>query len=265
LHFAGEQLMTELHAKNISVMADGQTLVENASLQLRQGELVVMLGPNGAGKTMLLRAILGMNAKSTGSSTLGEAEIGKLSPMQRAKQISYLPQRRPLAWPNTVRDVVALGRFSHGVSLGRLSKQDAAAVDQAIHSCDLDTLAERNTDTLSGGELARVHVARAMAAQAPLLIADEPIAALDPRHQLSILELIRRYVDNGGGALLVLHEITLAARFADRLVWMADGQIVADGSPMETCTEQQLRDVFAVSATVRSDTDGFDIRINGSL
>ncbi len=257
--------MTEIRATNVSVIADNLPLLEKASLTLRPGELVAMLGPNGAGKTTLLRAILGLTKMNKGTSTLGGIEIEKLSAMQRAKQVSYLPQRRPLAWPNTVRDVVALGRFSHGVALGRLGEQDATAVEQAIHSCDLAGLADRHTDTLSGGELARVHVARAIAAQAPLLIADEPIAALDPRHQLSILELIRQYVDNGGGALLVLHEIALAVRFADRLVWMNGGRIVADGSPMDTCTEQQLRDVYAVNATVRSDSDGFDIRINNSL
>lgn len=257
--------MTELYAENISVFAGEVPLVEGASLSLKPGELVVMLGPNGAGKTTLLRAILGLAKIKKGSSTLAGSDIGSLSAMQRAKLVSYLPQRRPLAWPNNVRDVVSLGRFSHGVALGRLGKVDALAVDQAIDSCDLNHLARRETDTLSGGELARVHVARAFAAQAPLLIADEPIAALDPRHQLSILELIRKYVDNGGGALLVLHEIDLAVRFADRLVWMNGGRIVADGSPADTCTEQQLRDVYGVNATVRSDVQGLDIRIINSI
>jgi iron complex transport system ATP-binding protein len=257
--------MTELRARNLCVTAQDQQLLKDASLTLKPGELVAVLGPNGAGKTTLLRAILGLTRVSSGNSTIGGVAIGKLSPMQRAQRVSYLPQRRPLAWPNTVRDVVALGRFSHGAALGRLSPKDAGAVDQAIKSCDLTAFAKRHTDTLSGGELARVHVARAIAAQAPLLIADEPVAALDPRHQLSILELIRKYVDGGGGALLVLHEIALAVRFADRLVWMRDGQIVADGSAVETCTEQQLRDVYGVSATVSSDANGFDIRINGSI
>jgi len=257
--------MTELCAKDICVNVDERSLVNHASLTLRPGELVALLGPNGAGKTTLLRAMLGLTRANDGVSMLAGKDIGKLSPMQRAQLVSYLPQRRPLAWPNTVRDVVALGRFSHGVALGRLSDQDARAVDDAIMSCDLGHLAKRHTDTLSGGELARVHIARAIAAQAPLLIADEPIAALDPRHQLSILELIRQYVGDGGGALLVLHEIALAARFADRLIWMTDGRIVADGTPADTCTGQQLRDVYAVSATVHSDVNGFDIRINGSL
>lgn len=257
--------MTELCAENIGVFAGDVALVEGASMNLKPGELVVMLGPNGAGKTTLLRASLGLTKMTAGRATLGGTEIGSLSAMQRAKLVSYLPQRRPLAWPNTVRDVVSLGRFSHGVALGKLGRADALAVNQAIESCDLDHLAHRETDTLSGGELARVHVARAFAAQAPLLIADEPIAALDPRHQLSILELIRKYVDNGGGALLVLHEIDLAVRFADRLVWMNGGRIVANGSPAETCTEQQLRDVYGVNATVRSDAQGLDIRIINSI
>ncbi len=257
--------MTELCARNISVHANTKALVEHASLSLRGGELVALLGANGAGKTTLLRAILGLIGLSAGVASLAGIDIRKLSSMERARQVSYLPQRRPLAWPNTVRDVVALGRFAHGAALGRLGKLDAQAVDAAIESCDLSSLADRQTDTLSGGELARVHVARAIAAAAPFLLADEPVAALDPRHQLGIIKLVREYVNDGGGALLVLHDVALAARFADRLIWMTGGRIVADGSPEETCTVQQMREVYGVRAKIRSDADGFDIRIIGAV
>lgn len=257
--------MTELRANNISVVVDDVPLLEQASFTLRPGELVALLGPNGAGKTTLLRGVLGLTRLAAGSATLDAVDVTRLSPMERARKMSYLPQRRPLAWPNIVRDVVALGRFSHGAALGRLGPVDAQAVDEAIESCDLTPFADRSTDSLSGGELARVHFARSIAARAPLLIADEPVAELDPRHQLKIAELIRHFVNDGGGALVVLHEVALAARFADRLIWMSNGRIVADGSPKETLTEQRMREVYGVQAHVNFDVDGFDVRIEAAL
>ena len=257
--------MTELLARNITVSADGVTLVDDASLSLRPGELVAILGPNGAGKTSLLLGILGQMKTTTGTVELGGDNCFKLTPVERAKRISYLPQRRPLAWPNRVRDVVALGRFAHGATLGRLAPDDAEAVNGAIDACDLGELADRNTDSLSGGELARVHFARAIAAQAPLLMADEPVAALDPRHQFRIAELIRQFVTDGGGALVVLHEVALAARFADRLVWMRGGRIVAEGPPKETLDSRIMADVYGVRADVRKGEDGIDVRIEGAL
>jgi len=166
-----------------------------------------------------------------------------------------------LAWPNTVRDVVALGRYSHGASLGKLNVMDAAAVDKAIADCDVAHLATRKTDTLSGGELARVHCARAFAAQAPLLIADEPVAALDPRHQFRVMDLIKGFVAQGSGALVVLHDIALAAQYADRLIWMKEGVIHANGSPIKTLSKQRLADIYGVNAKI----DGLKVQINGVL
>lgn len=240
--------MTELKAIDLTLTIDDATLLEAASFSLSPGELVIVLGPNGAGKTSLIRTALGLQAPSAGHSTLEGKDTRQLSPSERARQIAYLPQTRPLAWPNQVQDVVALGRFSHGATLGRLTGIDAAAVDRAIVACDLTHLAHRSTDSLSGGELARVHCARAFATEAKLLIADEPTAALDPRHQFRILDLIKSYVDDGGGALLVLHDIELAARYATRLIWMKGGRIVADGPPSETLTAERLSDVYRVTA-----------------
>ena len=184
-----------------------------------------------------------------------------LAPQLRARRASYLPQRRPLAWPSPVRDVVALGRFSHGAALGRLGDADRQAVAVALEACDLTALADRAADTLSGGELARVHFARAFAAEAPLLIADEPVAALDPRHQHRIMELVRSFVDTGGGALIVLHDVALAARFADRLLWMLDGRMVADGTPAGTLSAERLAEVYGVKAGV----EGLRVQIEGAL
>ncbi|MEM9172271.1 MAG: ABC transporter ATP-binding protein [Pseudomonadota bacterium] len=253
--------MTELAAQSLRVVRDGTTLVDDVSFACQTGELVALLGPNGAGKSTLLRAALGIVPISGGTATLAGDDTQHLSPMVRAQRASYLPQRRPLAWPSPVRDVVALGRFSHGAALGRLSAADQHAVDAAISACDLDALAQRGTDTLSGGELARAHFARAFAAQAPLLIADEPVAALDPRHQHRIMQLVRDFVANGGGALVVLHDVALAARFADRILWMHDGRLIVDGTPAETLTAERMAQVYGVSATIEEDR----VHIKGAL
>lgn len=253
--------MTKLSAKNITVKSGAATLVQSASFTLGAGELVAILGPNGAGKTTLLRAVLGLQNIASGFVHIGDAHAHSLSAYLRARQIAYLPQIRPLAWPSRVWDIVALGRFSHGANLSRLRGADLDAVTRALSACDIMHLKDRHADTLSGGELARMHCARAFAAQAPLLIADEPVAALDPRHQFRVMDLIKDYVDNGGGAFVVLHDIALAAKYADRLIWMKAGQIIAEGSPTETVTEARLANIYGVKATVR---DGL-VQIDGAL
>lgn len=253
--------MTELVVNNLSVAIGDETLVNDVSFALKPGELVALLGPNGAGKTKMLRAALGLEKKSGGAATLGGDDTETLDPISRALRLSYLPQTRPLAWPSVVRDIVALGRFSHGAALSRLKGADAEAVERAIVACDISHLSDRNADTLSGGELARVHCARAFAAQTPLFVADEPVAALDPRHQFRVMDLVAAFVREGGGALVVLHDIGLAARYADRLIWMAKGSIIADGPPQDTLTEIRLAELYGVKARV----DGIRVEIDGAI
>lgn len=253
--------MTELVGTDLTLRVKGVVLVEAASFRVVPGEFVALLGPNGAGKTSLIRASLGLEKPSAGGAALGGEDTSRLSPIARARNVAYLPQIRPLAWPNTVRDVVALGRFSHGAALGRLRGADAEAVDRAIGACDLSHLAHRRADTLSGGELARMHCARAFSAEAPLLIADEPNAALDPRHQFRIMELIADFVRQGGGALVVLHDIGLAARYASRLIWMKGGRILAEGPPLETLTSVRLEEVYGIRASV----EGLSVEMVGPV
>ncbi|MEM7568205.1 MAG: ABC transporter ATP-binding protein [Pseudomonadota bacterium] len=242
--------MAELSLEAISVKAGRTALVKEATTRLKTGELVALIGPNGAGKTSLLRGALGLSPLAKGTVTLDGKNIHGLSANARARRIAYLPQARPLAWPSRVRDVVALGRFAYGGQLSALSPEDAQYVDAALNACDISALADRKASTLSGGESARMHCARAFAANTPLLIADEPVAALDPRQQLQVLALFRRYVDEGGGALIVLHDIELAARFATRLIWMKGGEIAADGPPSETLSKDRMADIFGVEADV---------------
>lgn len=253
-----------LSASNITVKANGVALLDGADLALNPGELVAILGPNGAGKTTLIRTALGFIKPASGQVLIGGDDAQSLKASDRARRLAYLPQTRPLAWPNRVRDIVALGRYAHGATLGRLTGEDAAAVDAAIAACDIAHLAGRSADTLSGGELARVHCARAFAARAPMLIADEPVAALDPRHQYRVMGLIRDYVDAGSNvapraSLVVLHDVSLAAKFADRLMFMKAGKVIADGPPAKVLTAERLADVYGVNARI----DGSDVIIDG--
>ncbi|HWK36306.1 ABC transporter ATP-binding protein [Sphingomonas sp.] len=246
------------------IVADRLTrtgIVDGASFRIAPGELVVLLGPNGAGKTTLLRMALGLLGADGGTATIDGDDAARLAPAVRARRVSYLPQARALAWPAKVRDVVALGRFAHGAAPGWPGAADREAIVRALAACDLDALSDRDADTLSGGELARVHLARALATEAALIVADEPVASLDPRHQHRVLGLLRAFVEGGGGALAVLHDLPLAARYADRLIWMKDGRIVADGSVAETMTATRIAETYGVTARV----DGVDVVVEGPV
>lgn len=240
--------MTALVARGITVRVHGRTLVDAADLEVASGRLTVLLGPNGAGKTSVLRAAIGLAPRAGGQAMLDGQDTAHLRPEARARTLAYLPQARPLAWPQRVRDIVALGRFAHGGALARLGAEDAQAVERALAACDLTALADRAADTLSGGELARVHLARALAAEAPLIVADEPVAGLDPLHQHRVMAGLRGFVAQGGGAMAVLHDLDLAQRYADDLLWMKEGRIVARGSVADTMTPERVAEVYGVRA-----------------
>lgn len=242
--------MAELHMSGIVKSHGAHAVLRGVDLTVRGGEVVALLGANGAGKTTLARIGAGLLAPDGGLARLDGRDPRAMTPTARARMLAYLPQTRPLAWPLTVRDVVALGRFAHGARLGRLARADAAAVARALDVCDLSGLAARACDTLSGGELARTHVARALAAEAAVLIADEPIAALDPLHAWQVMQLIADFAARGGASLIVVHDVTMAARFATRIIALADGRVLADGAPAEVVTPSVLAKLYGVRATV---------------
>ncbi|MEM8826211.1 MAG: ABC transporter ATP-binding protein [Pseudomonadota bacterium] len=257
--------MSILSTRNLSYRVDGRPLVDGASFSLREGERTFLIGPNGAGKTTLVRLALGLLPSASGTAMLGGTDVSRLSPVERARRVAYLPQDRSLAWPQPVRDVVALGRFAHGGGTGRLTADDRTMIDHAMKDCGLDGLEDRAIDTLSGGERARVHMARAFASAAPLLVADEPIAALDPRYQHELMHLFLRLTEGGRTVLAIVHDLALAARYADRLLWMQAGRIVADGPPHATMTADRLRDVFSVKARVSGDKNVLHVEITGPI
>jgi iron complex transport system ATP-binding protein len=244
--------------EDVSVSLGGASVVTKATLQVSSGEFVAIVGPNGAGKSSLVKAALGLLPLESGQVRLNGHDPAKMAPQARARQVAYLPQARSLAWPLAVRDIVALGRFAFGAAPGRLGEVDADAVAAAMTACSITPLSDRPTDTLSGGELARVHVARALAAQAPLLVADEPTAALDPAQALAVMQVIANFCAGGGAAVVIVHDISLAARFASRIIVMKQGVLLADGPPKQALTPETLRDAFGLEAQL-VDIDGVPV------
>jgi iron complex transport system ATP-binding protein len=236
-----------LRLENIEVMVARRRLLAGVSLEARRGELLMIIGPNGAGKTTLLKAIAGL-VPCDGEMTWDEAPMKALSARQRAAVLSYLPQGHVAHWPLIARDIVAIGRAPRRGSLDALSTSDVQAINEALEAVSATALAERTVTELSGGERARIMLARALAARAPLMLADEPVASLDAAHQLSIMNILSGLAKAGHLILAVVHDMVLAARFADRLIVLKDGRLVADGRPCDILSPGLLKDVFNVEA-----------------
>jgi iron complex transport system ATP-binding protein len=237
-----------LIAQEVGVALSGRSVLDGISLSLPPGRLVALVGPNGAGKTTLLRALAGL-VSSTGSIEVGGERLSALALRERARRFGYLPQGHVVHWPLPARDVVALGRYPHGATdPGRLSPEDERAVTRAMQATNVNAFAERPVTELSGGERSRVALARVLAVEAPVVLADEPTASLDPRYQIDVMLTLRNAADRGVLVLVVTHDLGLAARFADLVLVLSGGRLVAQGTPQEALSEQLMADVFRVSA-----------------
>jgi iron complex transport system ATP-binding protein len=232
-----------LEACHVDIVLGGRRVVRDASLTLRAGEFVALIGPNGAGKTSLLKAIAGLLPLRGGTVRLGLDRMSR----PRAQHCSYLEQGGRIHWPMPVSEVVALGRLPFGSSLQHRNAEDCVAINAAMTDCGLMQIRVQSTSTLSGGETARVLLARALAVQAPVLLADEPVASLDPAHQIATMQVLARHAHKGGAVLAVLHDLALALRFADRVLVLQDGVIVADETPAEILSSKVLDRVFGLA------------------
>ncbi len=239
--------MTLLTLDNLTVRRGECPVVDRVSLTIAPGDCVGLIGPNGAGKTTLMRAALGLLPHE------GTSSISTLKPHERARLAAWMPQSREIAWPIAVEHLVALGRLPHG---RKPTPQDRAIIQDALARMGLDAHRDRPATELSGGEQARVLIARALAQDTPLLMADEPIAGLDPAAQLATLEVMQDLAREGRGVLLSLHDLSLAARFCTRLILIDRGQIKADGPPQSVLTPENLAQTFHLRARIHDTPEG---------
>jgi iron complex transport system ATP-binding protein len=237
-----------LTAHGVNVKLSGRAVLNDISLALSAGHLVALVGPNGAGKTTLLRALAGL-VPSDGAINVGGEALSSLTLRERARRFAYLPQGHIVHWPLPAQDIVALGRYPHGATdPARLTPRDTEAVLRAMRLTDVMEFGARRITELSGGERSRVALARVLAVEAPVILADEPTASLDPRHQIDVMKTLRHAADKGTLVMVVTHDLGLAARFADTILVLSDGRMVSQGAPMEALSEQIMGDVFRISA-----------------
>lgn len=246
--------MTLLTVQNLTVRRGECPVVDAASFTVKPGECVGLIGPNGAGKTSLLRGTLGLLPHE------GNSSLAALSPKQRAAQAAWLPQTREIAWPMSVERIVALGRLPYLARGARLSPADQSAVDAALTRMGLQNFRARLATALSGGEQARVLIARTLAQDTPLLMADEPIAGLDPAAQIATLQVFETLAQEGRAVLTSLHDLSLAARFCTRLIMIGAGRIIADGPPRDVLTPNRLAEIFRLKAEVLDTSQGLVVQ-----
>ena len=242
--------MSLLQLSDFGVRRGSKQILNGIDLTIGRGEVVGLIGPNGAGKTTLMRAALGL-IPATGQSTLAQ-----MTARARGQAVAWMPQSREIAWPVDVETVVRLGRTPHQAAGQKLSAADAEAVARALTRMGLDGFRHRTATRLSGGEQARVLIARSLAQEAPLLMADEPTAGMDPAQQSATMQTFTDLASEGRSVLVSLHDLGLAARHCTRLVILHEGRIAADGSPADVLTPDLVRIAFGISAHFETTPNG---------
>lgn len=233
-------------ASGVSVALGKRTVLRGVDLEAHPGEVLALLGPNGAGKSTLLKALAGLIAFE-GRIALGDADIGALAPDERARRISYVPQRSLLRSALSVDEVVALGRYAHRGAFGGLSKNDKEAIDHALQTAHAEVLRDRIFTQLSVGEQQRVLLARALASDAPILLLDEPTAALDVGEGMAVLDLIRRLAARQHTIIVVLHDLADARSTTDRAILLKEGRVVERGDTQDVVSLESIREVYGVT------------------
>ncbi len=239
-----------LAANDICVTLKDRQVLFGVSAVLVPGQITAIVGPNGAGKSTLLRALAGLRRPTVGRVTIDGVPLSDLDRRTRARSVAFLPQNPQVHWPLSVRSVVALGRLPHHSSVARDTAADRQAILDAMTAMDITRFAARSVAELSGGERARVLFARALAQEAQILLADEPTAGLDPAHALDLFAILQRLAAEGRTIAVVLHDLSLAARFCQSAVILADGRVVAAGPAVETLTPERLTQAFGTAMAV---------------
>ncbi|MEQ1863626.1 MAG: ABC transporter ATP-binding protein [Micropepsaceae bacterium] len=242
--------MTALKLDHVAVALGARTVLTDVNLSFAPGELVGVMGPNGSGKSTLMRAAGGLIARAAGEITVLDKPLDQWRGNELGRAVAYLPQGGQAHWPLSVRALVTLGRLPHAHRFVRTSSQDIVAVERAMTACDVIHLADRPVTALSGGERARALLARALAGEAKILLADEPFAQLDPNHQLHAMEVLQSSAQSGALVIVVLHDLSIAARHCTRVILMSEGCIAADGNPSDVLSSENLRKTFGVDAFI---------------
>jgi iron complex transport system ATP-binding protein len=249
-------VILEARAATVRYRRRDPVALERVSCQVQNSELVAVVGPNGSGKTTLVRALLGMLPLEQGAVLVDGRPVSEWSRRSLAQTVGVVGQQEEAVFPLRVAEMVMLGRYAHLGPLGVPRLEDRTAVRTALELCDIVALADRSIDTLSGGEWKRVRIARALAQEPRALVLDEPTASLDVRHEMELLELVRRLVDGGLAGLIITHHLNLAARFAHRIVLLDRGRVVAEGTPVEVMSRETLSRVFEWPVAVTTWADG---------
>jgi len=230
-----------------------RSALDGVTMAVPDGAFYVVIGPNGSGKSTLMRAIMGIVRPTSGRVVVGGKETRSWTRRDLAREVGAVSQSEHSAFPLTVRDFVGMGRYPHLGPLRPEGDADRAAVQAALEQCDVAELVSRDVTTLSGGELQRVRIARALAQEPSALVLDEPTASLDIRHEMSIFQLLRESANGGMTVLLITHHVNLAARFADRILLLDSGKVAAEGSVQDVFQEEILAGVYGWPVAVRED------------
>lgn len=242
--------MSQIRASDLHVVLGQRTVLQDINLTIETGQVTAIIGPNGAGKSTLLDCLAGLRRPDRGIVDLGGRRLLDLRPPVRAKRIAYLPQHSELAWEIDGETLVGLGRTPHRGPWG-LTPQDRSAVQNAMQRTSTSVFANRPVSTLSGGERARLLLARALATDPEWLLADEPLAGLDPGHCLDVVTLLRELArEDGRGVVLTLHDLTLALKAADRIILLSDARVLADGLPVEVLSSQFLEPAYRINTEI---------------
>lgn len=247
--------MSGLVADRVSLTLGGTRVLDGVSVALARGRVTVVLGPNGAGKSSLLACLANLRSPDTGGVTLDGVLLAGLDRQERGRRIGLLPQAADIHWDVDVVTLVGLGRFARR---GRWGDNDAdrQAVARAMAVTDVTHFADRGVESLSGGERSRVLLARVLAGEPEWLLADEPLASLDPAHQLDVLDTLRSAAAAGTGVVVVLHDLNQAARIADTLIVLQHGRVIAAGAPADVLTTDVIAAAFGIETHTGHTPDG---------
>lgn len=244
-----------LATESLALSYGARCVIESLGVSLPSGQVTAIVGPNGCGKSTLLSGLARLHKPESGAVLLNGADIQNLPARKLATQLALLPQEAVAPEGLTVCELIRFGRQPHQGWLRQWSAEDQRVVEHALAAAGLEALAERPLEALSGGQRQRAWIAMTIAQQTPLLLLDEPTSALDLGHQIEVFELVRHLASHGRTVVIVLHDLASACRYADHLIALCDGQIVAQGAPVEVVTPELVRTLYQVDCTLMIDPD----------